>query len=404
MNLPMNKRPVALVLCRVGTGLATVRCLAKAGISVHAFIFEGCASVNYSRYCKKVKLFEMRLDESALLAFLLDYVKVFEIPPVVFPCSDEHALLLAKNVELLSPFCTIATTDYSDLRQIINKNTLYEIAERANLPIVPAISEPTYEEVVSWSDCNAAPYFVKPFYEGVSTSKLREKNLRIASREELLNYVKQNGANSLVIQCMLRGGDGFIFDCYGYCNERGEVLTIASHRRWRQHLPDTGATCFGEIPASINHADESLLFNNTIALLKQIRYHGIFGIEWLYDKASGKYYIIDFNARPFVTISHLLSCGLNLPALAYHDMIGAANYAIDVRPQLKRVYWIDLLKDIETYNQKRHQGHIRFSDWFISLLKCRSFAYWDVLDPMPGIHQICKIIVRIFQYMFKKHS
>ena len=44
------------------------------------------------------------------------------------------------------------------------------------------------------------------------------KNLLLETREQLLSYVRSHGTESLVIQRMIRGGDGNIFDCYGLCD------------------------------------------------------------------------------------------------------------------------------------------------------------------------------------------
>jgi len=398
----VKNAPSAIVLCAVGTGLATVRCLGHAGLEVHAFIFERGESVGYSRYCRNVRLYG--ISDSDLIIYLVNYAKSLGNRPVVLPSCDKHALLIAKHAAELNAVCRVWTTEYSDLASLINKDSLYATASALDLPIVPCICQPTLTEASDWSSANQGPYFLKPSYEGVASSRLREKNLLIRDRNGLLDYIEKCGATSLIVQRMLSGGDGYIFDCYGMCDKDGDVITMASHRRWRQSLPDVGATCFGEIPAAgLDSKTESLLFERTKTLLKKVRYHGIFGVEWLLDRDTGNFYIIDFNARPFLTIGHLEACGLNLPALAYLELIDKNPGSQQVlQPRLRHLYWVDLLKDIETFAEKNRKGQIKFGEWIASLLRCRSFAYWDWRDPAPGLHRLIKIVVRAIRFPLKR--
>lgn len=390
------------MLCRVGTGLATVQALAQSGVDVHALYFDKSEAVHFSRVCKKIFINAPLRDEAKLLDFLIDYARQLGNRPVVFPTSDSQALMLARHRERLIEVCSLWTTEYAALAQIINKQTLYELAIAADVATIPAIYSPSYQQVVEWSEETPGPYLIKPSYEEDPNSTLHKKNLCIPDRNALLDYVKTNDQAPAVLQRVLRGGDGFIFDCYGLCDKDGRVISIASHRRWRQHHPDFGATCYGEIPANIGAQQEAILFANTERLLKQIHFHGIFGIEWLLERDSGKFYLIDFNARPFVTIGHLRSCGLNLPLLAYRDLTGQSQAAQEKFPKLKTKFWADIRKDIETFNDKRACGEITTAEWLRSLLRCRSVAYLDWYDPGPALYVIANLISDAFYFVFKR--
>jgi D-aspartate ligase len=212
----------------------------------------------------------------------------------------------------------------------------------------------------------------------------------------------KNGADELIVQRLLRGGDGFIFDCYGVCDCNGEALALASHRRWRQHLPDFGATSYGEIPSGLDAQAEARLFAQSRALLKRLNYHGVFGIEWLYEPTSDTFFLIDLNARPFLTVGHLEYCGLNLPALAYAELAALPVDAMQTTKPLRRALWVDLLRDLESFSQKHSVGEISFWKWFLSVLKCRSYAYFDWRDPGPGVRRAAELISRTIGFLLKK--
>jgi predicted ATP-grasp superfamily ATP-dependent carboligase len=310
--------------------------------------------------------------------------------------------MLARYNEELSLHCRLWKSSYESLWQIVSKDNLYQIADSAGIDIIPAIKEPDYNELAEWSKNNAGPYFIKPFYEGIPGCALQQKNIQLPDRESLLAYVSKNGSKALVIQRLIKGGDGFIFDCYGLADENGTVRTIASHRRWRQFPPDLGTTSYGEIPARIDDRSESTIFENTIKLVKRVKFHGIFGIEWLLDRQTGKFYLIDFNARPFSSVGHLTKCGLNLPLLAYNELIGELKPDLKLQPTLKHKYWVDFYKDLETFNSLRKLKQISWMAWLKSLLRCRSFAYWDWHDPGPEILRLYEILGIIVQSLIKK--
>ena len=396
---PITSIP-AIVLCNTVTGMATVRALAECGIDVHAFLFSDDDLLYHSRYATKVACNALHDDEEGLVRFLIEYADRIGGRPVVIPTGDAHALLLAKYRDELAPHCRTWQLSHGELGRLVNKTRLYEAAARAGVRTIPSLSSPTLEEVLEWSRHNPGPYLLKPSYEGISTCKLRRKNLVAESREQLLSYIEAHGSDSLVVQRRLRGGDGNIFDCYGLCDADGRVVCLTSHHRIRQYPPDLGATSMGEIPAPLPQQTEEYLFAATERLLATARYHGIFGIEWLRDEATGEFYPIDFNARPFLTIGHLRDCGVDLVVLAYMELTGQSLAGVDPRPVVTRKRWVLLNSDLDTFQILHSQERLSLLRWLGSLAGCESFAYCSWSDPMPGVISVLRIVARVARYMF----
>lgn len=387
--------PSVIVLCRALTGLATVRALHREGIDVHALVFSDHDLVRRSRCATVVDVPSHARHGEALIAFLLDYAAGLNATggrPVVIPTCDEHALLLARHAQALHAQCRVWTTDHAELTRIVSKDGLYAVAQGLGVPTVPSLIEPRLDELAAWSEQHPAPYLLKPFYVGVAGSRLKHKNLRLDSRTALLDYVERHGAQSLIVQRLIQGGDGYVFDCYGLCDERGGIVSMATHRRWRQHRPDFGATSYGEIPAGLPDAGEQALMAQTEQLLGGLRYHGIFGIEWLLDRETGAFYLIDFNARPFMSLGHLTDSGLNLPALAYRELTGTLPADVERVPRLKHLLWVDLLRDLQTLRELRAARRITLIGWLRSVLRCRSLAYADWRDPGPGLGRAWELL------------
>ena len=391
----------AVVLCCSVTGIGTVRALAECGIDVHAFVFRRADPLLHSRYAVKIPCYHLHDDPAGLVQLLIAYGKKIGGRPVLLPTGDAHALLLAKHAAELRPYYRLWELPYENLGRIVNKTTLYQAARIAGTPIIPSLSTPTVAEVAQWSLQHAGPYLLKPSYDGIGTCKLKTKNLLLETREQLVNHVRVHGAEALVIQRMIRGGDGNIFDCYGLCDRDGRVISISSHQRHRQFPPDFGTTSMGEIPAAIPSREEQLLFGATEQLLNIVKYHGIFGIEWLREETTGTFYLIDFNARPFLTIGHLLDCGVNLPLLAYRDLTGQSLADVPPRPAVTRKRWVYISKDIDTFRELRRAGRIGFLQWLRSLASCRSFAYVSWSDPLPGIQSLVRVFKRALRFVLR---
>jgi predicted ATP-grasp superfamily ATP-dependent carboligase len=381
--------------------MATVRALAEGGVDVHAFVFRREDPLHHSRYAVKIPCYHLQDDPAGLVQLLIAYGKKLGGRPVLLPTGDAHALLLAKHSAELQPHYRIWDLPSESLGRIVNKTTLYQAARSAGTPVIPSLSTPTIAEVVEWSLQHPGPYLLKPSYDGIGTCKLRTKNLLLETREQLVNHVSLHGSDSLVIQRMIRGGDGNIFDCYGLCDREGRVVSITSHQRLRQFPPDFGTTSMGEIPAALPSRDEQFLFAATEQFFNTVRFNGIFGIEWLREETTGAFYLIDFNARPFLTIGHLYDCGVNLPLLAYRELTGQSLADVKPRPVVQRKRWVYISNDIDTFRELRATGRLDFITWLLSLATCRSFAYVSWSDPLPGIHSLLNVFTRALRFALR---
>ena len=388
-------RPAAIVLGLHGTGLRTARCLAECGIVVHAVSFNPIESGRRSRLLRIEDRFDLSYDDDRFVEWLEHKARTIGGRPVVFPICDAHALALARHRKTLDPVCRTFGTPIETLERIIGKDGLYAAAERAGVPVPPAIVQPSVADLENWCADHPAPYFVKPYYQGIEVAALKEKNRIFATKTELVAFVLENGSQALIIQRKLRGGDGWIFDCYGYCDRSGRVVTLASHRRIRQLPVDTGTTCYGEIPAAPRNRGEQALFDLTTRLLEGLGYHGIFGIEWLQDRETDELYVLDFNARPFSTVNHLKDCGLNLPLLAYRDLVGEDISTTERTPRLVHKTWIGVNRDLAAFRKTRHEGRASWLRWIGNVAGARSFAFFTVGDPGPGIDQLRRLFSRM---------
>lgn len=390
-----------IVLARVLTGLATVRSLGQAGVDVHVIYFDAHDPVRLSRYVRQAIYFdETVLQPKDLIPWVERLARQIGNRPVVLPVSDRDALLLAEHRERLLPWARLWTTSYPHLLEIVRKNRLYPYARTLGIPLISDCTGPTLEAYAVWAADNQGPYIVKPSPGGQASIVFDRNGTVVHDASSLLRLIAERGPTNVVVQRVVAGGDGFIFDTYGLTNADGHVVTMASHRRLRQLPPGFGATCHGEVPAVGVEGLEARLFSHTERLLAGTRFHGIFGIEWLMDRASQELYLIDFNARPFLSIGHLTDCGMNLPYLAYLDLIGTLP-ELERTPKLRYRRWVDLLRDLEAYVCTPRSERELLVSRLLGLLRCRSFAYLNWRDPKPAVQRGGEFLTRLFRFARK---
>jgi D-aspartate ligase len=384
------KAPAAIVLGLGVTGLGTVRALRAGGVDVHGACLSAREPGRHSRQCRVTNV-RVESDE-ALCEWLLGYARALGDRPVVFPTNDRLALLLSREHERLARVCRVWTNKLGDLEGLVDKRGLYALAESAGLAVPPTLTDPTAAEARDWCAHHPGPYLVKPAYVGRPDSAMSLKNQVLTTAGEVDGFLaaRSGRGEGLMLQRILLGGDGAIFDCYGYCGRDGQPRVLASHRRIRQYPPDFGITCYGEIPAAPEPGGQARLFELTRRLLARVCYHGIFGVEWLQERANGELYLLDFNARPFYTIDHLRDCGLNLPLLAYRELCGEEAAAPLSVPSLDHRFWVDFWRDAASFNRKRKTDALGWGAWLSSLRRCRSFALWRADDPLPSISAIAQ--------------
>jgi D-aspartate ligase len=378
----------AIVLCHSATGLAVVRALALAGVDVHAFVFDQHDPLWWSRYGTKVRVAHLLGNDAGLLVFLRIYARWLNNRPVVFPTGDAQALFLARHHKTLEDECRVWGTSSADMQALVHKDRLYELAARANVPVLPSIMPTDLEALEVWAQQHAGPYLLKPLYQAMPGATIQTKNQCLAHVDELMTFARQHGLNNTVVQRLIQGGDGEIYDTYGLRARSGVIVSMVSHRRWRQCPADLGSTCMGEIPSGLDVGGDSMLYELTRQLLESSGFHGIFGIEWLRDRTNARFYVIDFNARPFLTIGHVLDCGLNLPYLAFQELMDMDQKQVDPWPVLRRKTWIDSVRDISARRSRAGQHRVSTWAWLKSVYKARSYAYWRLRDPGPGLRRL----------------
>ena len=102
--LMSRTRAGAFVLGLFDTGLAAVRSLGRAGISVCGFDSDGSEPGFRSRYGTHVLCPDPARNPEALLELLVGRARLCEVPPVLYVTSDRFVRFVSEYREALQPF------------------------------------------------------------------------------------------------------------------------------------------------------------------------------------------------------------------------------------------------------------------------------------------------------------
>lgn len=123
------------------------------------------------------------------------------------------------------------------------------------------------------------------------------------------------------------------------------------------------------------------------AAVERLDYFGIGEVEILRDRHTGKDYLIEINARPWLQYA--------LAPASNHDFLGLVlglpamdeNSAVRIRKT-----WISLYQDLFVAFSRSagmiHHGHFDLFAYLRSLARCNVFALFDWRDPRPFFHSL----------------
>ncbi len=379
--------PAVILPGAVGNVLDHVRSLRSRGVRTHVLDAAGHASVyRASRYCTSVTTLpaEATLAEHAQNMIAWAREKQLPTKPVLLPCSDLMANVLAEHRDALSEYFIVGIGPSQPIRDMIDKARAHELAEAAGLSVPASAFVYTAEELQTIADTMPFPVMMKPISwqtRGETTFKAEQ----IDTPEKLLadggEFIRQGA--SLTIQQFIPGGDPTV-ECYMFHRSvSGEIYAEATATKVYQSPPGRGIMAVGKAEPLPNVVRESR------KLLKAIGYTGLGGIEFKHHE--GKEYFIEVSVRPegFQPLARV--SGIDLPWLAYCDFIGQPIPAHQVQ---KSGYWIDELRAI---------GLVRYVNVFavvgtmIKLLFRRRVrrAVWSWRDPLPFVAFWCKQLGRV---------
>jgi predicted ATP-grasp superfamily ATP-dependent carboligase len=310
-------RPPALVV-DVGwvNGLAAIRSLGRAGVPVLAVDQRPWALGLRSRYALPVQAPDPGTDEDGFVSTLVELGDALDRPVPIFATHDEGLNAIARRQGDLGQRFLYPFPPWETLAGIQSKRTQLERAEAAGVD-VPRTGHPrTAAEAVAVADELGYPVLVKPADPIGFKRRHRRQAFRCETRAELEDGYARAEPHEPMIQELIPGGDETLYTLGSYLDAGGRPLGVFSGRKLRQTPRLVGTCRVGEAVWVQEVVDAGL------RLLAAFDFQGLSQVEFKRDPRDGRYKLMEINPRLFQWHGLAAACGVDLPRLAYQDLLG----------------------------------------------------------------------------------
>jgi predicted ATP-grasp superfamily ATP-dependent carboligase len=371
-------RPPALLL----GGINLVRALGLARIPVIVASAEPFTPAMASRYCIGRLALPPTAQREAVVERLLRAGELLTGAlcarvPLLYG-DDDQLGLIQEFRDALSPYFAFVLSDPALSRALHSKQLFQALAERRQLPVPRRLE---------WSELGEfdRPVLVKPrvktdwdssavfsrLFGGAGKARIFPDG-----RAVLRDPLAQSLAEELAVQEYIPGGDRALWSFHGFADERGKLLAWFIGRKIRTYPALTGDSSYLEL------AHDAGLGALGHALVQQIGLKGVFKMDFKRHAETGRFYLLEVNAR--FNLWHYLGAkgGVNLAQLAYDYVTRGVRVApLQTRARYR---WLSPRLDYLAYRNLAARGELSAGAWLASLASSRKlYDLFAWTDPMP---------------------
>lgn len=210
-----------------------------------------------------------------------------------------------------------------------------------------------------------------------------------ATRAELLAHPAfARHARALLVQELVDCDTGGLCSFHGFADAEGKVLASFAGRKVRTFPEFAGESSLIEL------TDDPAVVSAGRAAAEALGLRGPFKIDLAFDRASGRYYTLEVNAR--YTLWNYLGAvhGVNLPAIAYEYLVeGQPPAALPTYAPTYR--WLNFYRDAQAFREARPRGRLAAAAWASSLSPRRLvYELFAWTDPEPFLRWAGRAVAR----------
>jgi predicted ATP-grasp superfamily ATP-dependent carboligase len=270
------------------------------------------------------------------------------------------------------------------IEDLVDKARFQTLAEERGLPMPPALSCTRDTPASEVLEKVGLPCAFKPtthigwLRSGVSTDGKPRKALIARNEAELheLHERVKSYSPAFVAQRFIEGGEDRIYSYHAYLGADGEPLGDFVGKKIRTSPMEAGVSTYLELVKQPELLALGRQASRALGLVGPVK------LDFKHDAASDRFYLFEVNPR-FTLWCYLgAACGVNLPKLAYSDLVGE-NWAppSDYRTGVR---WLSFGNDFRAYvrDYGPHAG-LSVSDWLKSYRGQKIYDVFSWRDPLP---------------------
>ena len=297
-------------------GLAAIRSLGRRGLRVLALDHRPYALGFRSRYAEPRLAPDPLEDEDGFVAALRALADETDDVLPAFPTHDEHVNAIARHAGELADRFRFPFPSWEVLERIQSKRHQLETAAAAGLPVPRTFHPTSRDEALAAGEELGFPVLVKPSANVGFRRSHRRQLFRCESAAELERAYEAATPFEPMVQELIPGGDEELYTFGSYVSPGGEALGLFSGHKLSQTRGFMGSARVGEAIWVDEVVEQGLAF------LRALGFHGISQVETKRDPRDGRYKLMEVNPRLWQWHSLAAACGVDLPYIAYRDLVG----------------------------------------------------------------------------------
>ena len=387
-----HDRPPVMLL----GGINLVRALGLAGIPVIVASSEAFTPAMASRYCTGRCLLPPLGQREAVVQRLLQVGAQLgeavggRIP--LFYGDDDYLGLIQDYAGELEKHYALLLNPVSLSRALHSKARFQELGESRGLPVPMRLDFQVLDQY-------HGPVLVKPtmktdwegsaVYNELFSHAGKARIFPNGSEAKSHEFVRRM-KDELQFQEYIPGDDRSLWSFHGFADERSELVEWFVGRKIRTHPALTGDSAYLELA----HDDELAALGRDI--VRRIGLKGIFKMDFKRHADTGRYYLLEINAR--FNLWHYLGAanGVNLAQVAYEYLTRRVR-----RPHVtaRTTYrWLSLKLDLRAWRREK----LNTLEWLGSLLAApKVYEFWSWSDPLPAIVDLKQYVPRLRRKMMR---
>jgi predicted ATP-grasp superfamily ATP-dependent carboligase len=297
-------------------GLAAIRSLGRKGLRVLAVDHRRFALGFRSRYAEARIAPDPLDDEAGFVDALRAIAEETDDVLPIFPTHDEHLNAIARHAATLGERYRFPFPGWDVLERIQSKRHQLETAAAVGVPVPRTFYPRSAGEARAAGEEVGFPLIVKPSANVGFRRSHRRQLFRCETPAELDRAYELAAPYEPMVQELIPGGAEEMYTLGSYLDREGRALGLFSGRKLSQTRGYMGSA----------RASEALWVDEVVeqglSLLRALGFHGISQVEVMRDPRDGRYKLLEVNPRLWQWHSLAAACGVDLPWIAYRDLIG----------------------------------------------------------------------------------
>jgi D-aspartate ligase len=323
--------------------LGALHALTAKGVDCWVCCWErGVAS--WSRHARYVRIPDPRLDDQGMVESLRALLKQVGGTPVVIPTDDYYAQALAKHRSELDDVAIPCVADRGTVELLVSQ------LEFSKWGAANAISSPRAARANDPDFALPLPLVAKPINKSdfriiaqQSGKDAADFRFALLTTKEQFNFYKERHScylDHIVFQEFIPGNTADMYSIGIYADRSSEILGLFVGRKLRGYPAMYGNTKLGQ-----NDWVPTAVVNEVRRIVRQLAYTGIAEFEYRRDPRTGDFRLIEINPRCWSWIGVTAFSEVNIPWIAYQDLIGLRPAPVVDNASPGRLKYVQIMSD-----------------------------------------------------------